>query len=142
MKINSFKSYLLLITLVSLAIGAILFFTLSAEDNPTVLKRQVSFILIGAYYIIGAATAGLLFGYIRRRPGLFIRAYMGSSTVKFLILLGLLIGLVFRYREMLIFVTIVFFSLYVLYTVFEKAIIFKAYKNISNQEKPEDQTTP
>lgn len=121
--IKDFKSYFILITLVSAACGGALY-ALSDEQ----LLVQLGLALVAAYYLIGAVIAAVLFNYMKKRPGLFIRAYMGSSTVKFLALLGLLIGLAFSFRDHLVFITIVFFALYVLYTVFEKAFIFKAYK--------------
>lgn len=121
--IKDFKSYFILITLVSAACGGAIYSMIADQ-----MLVQLGLILVGAYYLIGTAVAALLFNYMKKRPGLFIRAYMGSSTVKFLLLLGLLIGLAFSFRDHLVFITIVFFALYVLYTVFEKAFIFRAYK--------------
>jgi hypothetical protein len=132
--IGNVKAYLVLTTVVSLVIGLALYFGMSAEDELIGLKREAGLILISTYYVIGSVSAAILFSYINRRPGLFVRAYMASTTIKFLLFLGLLVGLAFAYREALIFVTLIFFGLYILYTVFEKIFIYKSYQRSTYSE--------
>ena len=80
------------------------------------------------FTVISLANGLILFGYAKKRPGLFIRAFMGSMTVKFFVYMVLLAILAMNFRIHIIPIIVVFFSLFAVYTIVEKVMVFKAWK--------------
>lgn len=80
------------------------------------------------FAVIGLANGLILFGYASKRPQLFIRAFMGSLTIKFVVYLILLAIMAFNFRIYLVPIVVVFFILFVIYTIVEKVMVFKAFR--------------
>ena len=80
-----------------------------------------------AFAVISLANGLLLFGYANKRPQLFIRAFMGSMTIKFVAYLILLAVMALNFRIYLVPIVVVFFILFAVYTVVEKVMVFKAF---------------
>ena len=80
-----------------------------------------------AFSVISLANGLLLFRYVNKRPQLFVRAFMGSMTIKFVAYLILIAIMALNFRIYLVPIVVIFFILFVIYTVVEKVMIFKAF---------------
>jgi hypothetical protein len=80
-----------------------------------------------AFSVISLANGLLLFRYVNKRPQLFVRAFMGSMTIKFVAYLILMAIMALNFRIYLVPIVVIFFILFVIYTVVEKVMIFKAF---------------
>jgi len=81
-----------------------------------------------SFAVISLVNGLLLFSYANKRPQLFVRAFMGSMTIKFVVYLILLAVMALNFRIYLIPIVVVFFTLFAVYTVVEKVMVFKAFK--------------
>jgi len=80
--------------------------------------------------IITFSNSFVLFRYVEKRPQVFIRAFMGSFTVKFFINLVVLAGYLYHFKIGRIPIVVLFFFLFVIYTVVEKINLFKAFNSV------------
>jgi hypothetical protein len=133
----SLRSYLLLTTGISAVFALGLYFISGILEDDDGSIWVVSQLLVSTYLIISVITGVVLFNYVYKRPGLFVRAFMGASTVKFLVLLGVMIGCILNFRDDKGFLVILFFILYVFFAVFEKIYIFRAFKKINQDLESE-----
>jgi hypothetical protein len=84
------------------------------------------------YIYFGILTLIFHYGIVRftqARPQVFVRYYMGATTLKLLLHLGIIILYSFFHRTMATFFIITFMVMYLLFTVFE---VIAVWRNIGN----------
>ena len=86
-------------------------------------------ILTGLFGALSLGNGAYLFAQVKKRPQAFIRAFMASFTLRFFVNIIILATFLYNYPIGRILIVIVFFSLFVFFTVVEKAMIFKAFRD-------------
>jgi len=99
--------------------------------NPDLFLPGLLMILIFFFVSLGAGW------YMTKnlsgpRPQSFVTAFMATTTFRLLIYLGTLIGFLAGFRTIMVELTVVFFVLYVLSTVLEKALLINNLRKESN----------
>lgn len=115
--------YLLFLALVT--IGVSLIITQAALLFPAAFAKDY---VTGCSLYFFLLTAVFHYGLVRAaagKPAVFIRYYMGASTFKLFIHLGVLVGFAFLHREALFSFAITFMTYYLLFTVFEVIMAFR-----------------
>jgi hypothetical protein len=82
------------------------------------------------FAVISAVNGLILLGYVDKRPQLFIRSFMASMTIKFVVYLGILVAYSLTWRLGVVPIVAVFFSLFALYTIVEKTMLFAAFRAV------------
>ena len=122
------RRYVIVIFFIGVFSGLACFFLLPLITTKYAAANKHTMALSLVFSVISLFNGLILFSYANKRPGLFIRAFMASMTVKFFIYMIILAVLAMNFRIYIIPIMIVFFSLFVLYTVIEKVMVFKSWK--------------
>ncbi len=119
------KKYLPAFLLFSLLIaGIIAYLNLQAVSEVQLLRW-----MIFAYFSI--ITLLFHFGITKAtesRPQVFVRYYMGSTTLKLLLNLGIIVVYAMLHKALAVNFIITFMIFYFLYTIFEVVFVWKAVK--------------
>lgn len=114
-----FTAFYLLFTVVA---GLLFYFTLTANSYPGadfVLASSLYFFIVNLAFHAGLLSAS------SGRPAVFVRYYMGATTVKLFLHLGILVFFaLFRKSELMPF-AVVFLLLYLFHTGYEVTAAFR-----------------
>lgn len=110
-------------------IAAIILFFVST--NTTSVFQNILWILFAYFSVI---TLAFHYGVSRAtasRPQVFVHYYMGATTAKLLLNLGIIVGFAMLHREMAVHFIIAFMIMYFVFTVFEVIFIWKTIRKKS-----------
>ncbi|NNE54420.1 MAG: hypothetical protein HKN32_00270 [Flavobacteriales bacterium] len=77
---------------------------------------------------ISLVNGAYLFAQVKKRPQAFIRAFMATFTLRFLINIVILATYLYNYPIGRMLIVVVFFALFAVFTLVEKILIFRAFR--------------
>ena len=122
------RKFYLTISSITLLAAAISYFVCQAMEGQEHMGVPLA-ILAMIFGTVTLVSGAFLFRYAEKRPAAFIRAFMGSFTLKFFINLILLAGYLYNFPHGRIAVTIVFFSLFLIFTIAEKVLVLNVFRS-------------
>lgn len=114
--------------LFSVALGSLFHFILSGNNYPGAAFVTASSIY---FFVLNVAFHAGLLSASSGRPAVFVRYYMGATTIKLFLHLGILVFFaLFRKSELMPF-AVVFLLLYLFHTGYEVAAAFRKIRGTS-----------
>lgn len=87
----------------------------------------ISWILVGFFTVVYAAAHFYITAGEKGTPGMFVRRFMGATTIRFLIFIVFLMAYTFTHRPQAVTFIIQFLGLYFLYTAVEVSAFYSRF---------------
>ncbi len=116
MKQDSFPAFLLKLAALSALLYGLLFL---AETKVSAMQGIPKELMIAVLFVITGISHFIITKTKEKSPQIFTRAYMGTSTARLILYSVFILVYCFGHRDVAKVFVLVFFVLYIVYTIFE-----------------------